>query len=90
MEDAESGTHRVARGPSVLEVEWACGEADIALAEALACLDFLAPLATGDPGRAVVDAQAALVRVAAAIGELKVCCERADAAYPNRRSTRVA
>jgi hypothetical protein len=86
MADVESGTHKISRGLSVLEVEGACGDVDIALAEALACLDFLAQLATGDSGRAVVDAQVALLRIAAAVGELKISCERAAGAYPSSRS----
>jgi hypothetical protein len=85
MADVESGTYVVSRELSVVEVEEVCSEVDIALAEALACLDFLGHLSTGDSGRAVLDAHVALVRVADAIEGLKTSCARAAAAYPSRR-----
>jgi hypothetical protein len=78
MVDFESGTHEVSRGLSVLQVEEACSEVDVALAEAAACLDFLGRLALDDDdsARAVTDARIALVGVSAAIETLRAGCER--------------
>lgn len=91
MVDFESGTHEVARQVSVLEVEQTCDEADVALAEAAACLDFLAEIPSNDDdaNRAVVDAQVAIARVTAAIATLrKIGDDRAT--RPTVRPGRVA
>jgi hypothetical protein len=94
MVDAESGTHEVSRGVSVLQVEEACGEVDVALAEAAACLDFLGQVALDhdDSARAVTDARIALVRVSAAIESLRSRCEQVRTAPTWRpgRPNRVA
>jgi hypothetical protein len=78
MVDAESGTHEVSRGLSVLQVEEACGDVDVALAEATACLDFLGQIAIDDADstRAVTEARVALVRISAAIEALRSSCTR--------------
>ena len=78
MVDAESGTHEVSRGVSVLQVEEACSEVNVALAEAAACLDFLglAALDDDDSSRAISDARIALVRITDAIETLRFGCQR--------------
>jgi hypothetical protein len=78
MVDAESGTHEVSRGLSVLQIEEACSEMDVSLAEAAACLDFLGRVALEDDDseRAVADARIALVRITDAIERLRTGCMR--------------
>ncbi len=92
MADVESGTHAISRGLSVLEVEQACDDADVALAEAAACLDFLSQLGAEDQdsARALVDARIAVVRVSAAVAALRTGCERVQTAYTYARPGRVA
>jgi hypothetical protein len=63
MANVESGTYEVSRGLSALELEEACKEVERALAEAVACLYFLAELTTGEPANAVSDAHLALLRI---------------------------
>ena len=77
MPDNGSGTHEVARGVPVVEVEGPCERVSLALAEAVACLDYLARVSTGDPERAVTDAQLAMYRIGAAVEELRASCLRA-------------
>lgn len=79
MADAESGTQEVSRGLAVSEVENVCNQIDVALASAFVCLDFLQEATTGVAHVAVVDAEAALRRVNAAVEALRRGCVRAAA-----------
>jgi hypothetical protein len=72
-----SGTFPVARGPATLDVERACNEVDLALAEAAVCLDFLAEVTSGESEWAVSDAQIALQRIGASVDRLRETCARA-------------
>ena len=97
MVDAESGTHEIPRGLSVLQIEEACSEVDVALAEAAACSGIflgLGALDDDDSSRAVSDARIALVRITDAIETLRSSCmsgvRTAPTWRPGEDPTRVA
>jgi len=77
MGELESGTHRLAQGPSVAQVEDACDAVDIAAAEIKACIDALARLPGVDAEKASGDARLALLRICSAVDGLRSSCQRA-------------
>jgi hypothetical protein len=84
MTDTESGTHEVARGASVAEVEYACNEVDIALAEVAVCVDFLAQAERHEPEKAASDAHLALHRICTVVDGLRSSCQRIRASASDR------
>ncbi|MBV9946107.1 MAG: PAS domain-containing protein [Myxococcales bacterium] len=84
MVDMESGTHPIGRGPSLAEVESACNEVDIALAEVAVCIDLLAQADRGEPDKAASDARAALRRICVVVDGLRSSCQRGRASIGDR------
>jgi hypothetical protein len=83
----ESGTHELARGSSLAEIERACDDVDVAVAEVAVCVDVLARLAAGDePAKAAGDARQGLRRICAAIDGLRSSCQRVRASMNDRTS----
>ena len=72
-----SGTHQATTAVSAAQVEGACSEVDLVVAQASLCLEFLFQVTDGEAWKAVADAQRSLDRIHRIVDELAKRCARA-------------
>lgn len=85
----ESATVRVPAGLTIEDVDAVCSEANLVLAEARVCLDWLAQSSTeGDSAKAIADATDAVRRIGTLVDDLARRCAKAAKSEQSRGGAR--